>query len=182
MSSAPLSPNDLVDASRAGRPALLSLVGNTPLVPMNRLCPNPRGKLLAKLECFNPGGSVKDRIALSMIEHAEQTGELTRGKTILEATSGNTGIGLAMVAAVKGYPILLTMSEGVSLERRKILSALGAEIMLTPAALSTDGAIEAAYDLAAREPDRYFITDQYNNDANILAHYNGTGLEVWEQT
>jgi cysteinyl-tRNA synthetase len=182
MSKNPLSPEELVDASRAGRPALLSLVGNTPLVPMNRLNPNPRVRLLAKLECFNPGGSVKDRVALSMIEHAERTGELTRGKTILEATSGNTGIGLAMVAAVKGYPILLAMSEGVSLERRKILSALGAELLLTPAELATDGAIEAAYELAGREPERYFITDQYNNEANILAHYDGTGPEVWAQT
>jgi cysteinyl-tRNA synthetase len=175
-------PADTVDATRSGRPALLDLVGNTPLVPITRLNPNPRVRLLAKLECFNPGGSVKDRIALTMIEHAESEGELTRDKTILEATSGNTGIGLAMVAAVKGYRILLVMSEGVSLERRKILAALGAEFLLTPADQGTDGAIETAYDLAGRESDRYFLTDQFNNEANLLAHYNGTGLEIWQQT
>jgi len=177
-----LSTSELVDATRAGRPALLQLVGNTPLVPMSRITPNPRVKLLAKLESFNPGGSVKDRVALSMIEHAERTGELTRDKTILEATSGNTGIGLATVAAVKGYRIVLAMSEGASLERRKILTALGAELMLTPAELGTDGAIELAYDLALKEPQRYFLTDQYNNEANLLAHYDGTSLEIWRQT
>jgi cysteinyl-tRNA synthetase len=178
----PLSPDDLVDAARAGRPALLQLVGNTPLVPLNRINPNPRVELLAKLESFNPGGSIKDRIALAMIEHAERRGELTPEKTILEATSGNTGIGLAMVAAVKGYRCLLAMSEGVSLERRKILAALGAEFLLTPAELGTDGAIETAYELAGNEPDRYYLTDQYNNEANILAHYDGTAPEIWRQT
>jgi len=188
-----LSTNDLIEATRAGRPALLRLVGDTPLVPLDRINPNPKVRLLAKLESFNPGGSIKDRIALSMIEAAERRGELTPGqsggvagrtgtKTILEATSGNTGIGLAMVAAVKGYRCLLAMSEGVSLERRKILAALGAEFLLTPAELGTDGAIERAYALAAEEPDRYHLTDQYNNEANILAHYDGTALEILRQT
>jgi len=164
------------------RQGILRLIGNTPLVPMVRLNPNPRVKLYAKLECFNPGGSVKDRIALSMIEHAEQSGELTRAKTILEATSGNTGIGLAMVASIKGYRILLVMSEGASLERRKILTALGADMHLTPAELGTDGAIEVAYELAAKEPDTYYLTDQYNNRANVMAHYHGTAVEIWQQT
>ncbi len=176
-----LTPNEMVDASRAGT-GLLRLVGNTPLIPMDRLNPNPRVKLLAKLECLNPGGSVKDRPALYMIEAAERSGELTHDKMILEATSGNTGIGLAMVAAAKGYRILLAMSEGASLERRKILAALGAELTLTPAELSTDGAIEVAYELAEQEPQRYFITDQYNNPANMLAHYEGTAPEIWQQT
>ena len=170
------------EAEKIKRPGILSLIGNTPLVPIMRLNPNPKVELYAKLECNNPGGSVKDRIALSMIEHAEKAGELTKSKILLEATSGNTGIGLAMVAAVKGYKILLVMSEGASIERRKILTALGAEMLLTPADLGTDGAIEVAYEMAGKEPDRYFLTDQYNNPANIMAHYNGTAVELWEQT
>jgi cysteinyl-tRNA synthetase len=157
-------------------------VGNTPLIPVKTINPNPKVEVYAKVESFNPGGSVKDRIALAMIEHAERSGDLTPDKTIREATSGNTGIGLAMVAAIKGYKILLAMSEGVSLERRKILAALGAEFLLTPAALGTDGAIEVAYEMAGKEPDRYYLTDQYNNEANILAHYNGTAMEIWQQT
>jgi cysteinyl-tRNA synthetase len=161
---------------------LLDTIGNTPLVEIKRLNPNPKVKLLAKLESFNPGGSVKDRIAKSMIDTAEASGALTREKTILEATSGNTGIGLALVCAIKGYRLLLTMSEAVSVERRKILMALGAEIRLTPARLGTDGAIEEAYRLARENPETYFITDQFNNEANWKAHYNGTGKEIWEQT
>ncbi len=164
------------------RPGVLALIGNTPIVPIRRINPNPKVELYAKLERANPGGSVKDRIALYMIEEAERSGQLTRGKTILEATSGNTGIGLAMVAAIKGYPILLAMSEGVSVERRKILAALGAEFLLTPADQGTDGAIERAYGLAAGEPERFFMPDQYNNCANVLAHYETTAPEVWEQT
>lgn len=164
------------------RPGLLSLVGNTPLVPIRRVNPNPKVEIFAKLERNNPGGSVKDRIALYMIEDGEHSGQLTRGKTILEATSGNTGIGLATVAAIKGYPILLAMSEGVSAERRKILAALGAEFLLTPADQGTDGAIERVYGLIAEQPERFFLADQYNNPANILAHYETTAPEIWEQT
>ena len=164
------------------RPGLLSLVGNTPLVPITKLNPNPRVRLLAKVEKSNPGGSIKDRIGLWMIEAAEAAGTLTPGKTIIEPTSGNTGIGLAMVASVKGYPIVLAMSEGVSVERRKILSAMGAEFLLTPASEGTDGAIERAYELAANEPEKYFLPDQFNNPANPLAHYHGTALEIWRQT
>ncbi|MEW6265056.1 MAG: cysteine--tRNA ligase [Thermodesulfobacteriota bacterium] len=161
---------------------LLNLIGRTPLVEIKRLRPRPGVKILAKLEYFNPGGSVKDRIAKSMIEAGEAGGELTPGKTIIEATSGNTGIGLALVAAVKGYRLLLTMSESASLERRQILGALGAEIMLTPGHLGTDGAIEEVYRLAREHPDKYFLPDQFNNPANVEAHYQGTGLEIWEQT
>jgi len=178
----PPSLPEIVDGARAASPGLLHLVGNTPLVPLRRVNPNPKVELLAKVESFNPGGSVKDRIALAMIDRAERSGELTPDKTILEATSGNTGIGLAMVAAVKGYRILLAMSEGVSLERRKILAALGADFLLTPAEQGTDGAIEVAYEMAGKEPDRYYLTDQYNNEANILAHYDGTAMEIWRQT
>jgi cysteinyl-tRNA synthetase len=160
----------------------LDLVGNTPLVRFRHLRPNPDVEIWAKLECANPGGSVKDRIAKSMIEAAEASGELTRDKIILEATSGNTGIGLALVGTVKGYKVLLAMSEAVSQERCQILSALGASFLRTPARLGTDGAIEAVYRLHRKEPGRYFIPDQYNNPANPLAHYNGTALEIWEQT
>jgi cysteinyl-tRNA synthetase len=176
-------------AQRFGSP--LELIGNTPIVPIRRLpipgTDRPVGEkaaveVWAKIEGFNPGGSIKDRIALSMIEDAEKRGALTKDKIILEATSGNTGIGLALVAAVKGYRIQLTMSEGVSVERRKILAAYGAEFILTEAKMGTDGAIERAYDLADKEPDRYFLTDQYNNPANPLAHYDGTAPEIWEQT
>jgi cysteinyl-tRNA synthetase len=161
---------------------VLQLIGNTPLVSLSGLNPNPRVELWGKLEGCNPGGSIKDRIALSMIEAAEESGQLKPGMTILEATSGNTGIGLAMVSAIKGYKLLLTMSEAVSIERRKILAAYGAEFLLTPGKLGTDGAIERAYDLADEQPERYVLVDQYNNPANPLAHYNGTAPEIWEQT
>jgi len=161
---------------------VLQLVGNTPLVRINRLNTNPRVLVYAKLEARNPGGSIKDRIALQMVEEAERRGELTPGKTIIEATSGNTGIGLAVVAAVKGYKIILAMSETASQERQKILKALGAEIMLTPGALGTDGAIERVYELVREFPDRYYLPDQFNNEANWKAHYFGTGREIWEQT
>ncbi|MBW2093888.1 MAG: cysteine--tRNA ligase [Deltaproteobacteria bacterium] len=161
---------------------ILGQIGNTPLVPIKNLFRKKGVEILAKLECFNPGGSVKDRPALYMIEEAEHKGELTREKTILEATSGNTGIGLALVAAVKGYRILLTMSESVSEERVKILRALGAEIVFTPARLSTDGAIEHVYRLVREEPERYWLADQFNNEANWKAHYYGTATEIMEQT
>jgi len=144
--------------------------------------PNPDVTILAKLEYLNPGGSIKDRAALSMIEAAERSGRLTPDKTVVEATSGNTGIGLALVCAIKGYKLLLTMAETASVERQKILRARGAEIRLTPGHLGTDGAIEEAYRLAREYPDTYFITDQFNNDANWQAHYYGTANEIWEQT
>jgi cysteinyl-tRNA synthetase len=160
----------------------LELIGNTPLVRFRHICPNPNVEIWAKLENGNPGGSVKDRIAKSMIEAAEASGDLSKDKIILEATSGNTGIGLALVGGMKGYRVLLAMSEAVSQERCQILSALGADFLRTPARLGTDGAIEAVYRLHRREPGKYYIPDQYNNPANPLAHYNGTALEIWEQT
>lgn len=161
---------------------ILGMIGHTPLVEIRRLKPPGRVRIFAKLESSNPGGSVKDRTALYMIEGAEKRGELTRGKTILEATSGNTGIGLALIAALKGYKLLLMMSEAASEERKKILRALGAELRLTPAALGTDGAIEAAYQLVRDHPDQYFLTDQFNNEDNVAAHYYGTAEEIWRQT
>lgn len=162
--------------------SILNHIGNTPLVEIRRLNPNPNVRILAKLEYLNPGGSIKDRPALSMIEEGERAGELTPGKTVIEATSGNTGIGLAMVCSVKGYRLLLAMSEAASVERQQILRARGAEILLTPGHLGTDGAIEEVYRLARENPDAYFMTDQFNNPANWMAHYNGTAVELWDQT
>ncbi len=162
--------------------SILDHIGNTPLIEIRHLNPNPNVRILAKLEYLNPGGSIKDRPALSMIEAGERSGKLTPGKTVIEATSGNTGIGLAMVCSVKGYPLLLAMSESASVERQKILKARGAEIMLTPGHMGTDGAIEEVYRLARENPDTYFMTDQYNNPANWQAHYDGTAVEIWKQT
>ncbi len=161
---------------------VLECIGNTPLIRINRMNPNPKVTLYAKFEAKNPAGSIKDRTALYMIESAEREGVLKPGKIIVEATSGNTGIGLAMVAAVKGYRVLLAMPETASLERQKILKALGAELLLTPGSMGTDGAIEEVYNLVRENPDRYFMADQYNNPANPAAHYYGTGPEIYEQT
>ncbi len=160
---------------------ILELMGETPIVRLNRLNPNPRVEIYVKLEYFNPGGSVKDRPALAMIEAAEREGLLTPGKTVIEATSGNTGIGLALVCAVKGYRLLCAMSESASLERQRILKALGAELLLTPAHLGTDGAIEEVYRLAREHPDKYFLVDQFNNPHNPVSHKE-TAREIFEQT
>ena len=162
--------------------SILDAIGNTPMVEIRRLNPNPKVRILAKLEYMNPGGSIKDRPALYMIEAGETSGELTPEKTVIEATSGNTGIGLALVCAVKGYKLLLAMSESASMERRKILKARGAEILLTPGHMGTDGAIEEVYRLVREHPDTYFMADQYNTEANWKAHYHGTAVEIWEQT
>lgn len=162
--------------------SILDTIGNTPLVEIKKLNPNPKVKILAKLEYLNPGGSIKDRAAIFMIKAGEKSGELTTNKTVIEATSGNTGIGLALVCSIKGYKLLLTMSESASVERQKILKARGADILLTPSHLGTDGAIEEAYRLARENPEIYFMTDQFNNPANWQAHYYGTAEEIWEQT
>jgi cysteine synthase B len=161
---------------------ILQCIGNTPLVGIEGLNPNPKVKLLAKLEGNNPGGSVKDRIALYMIGAAEKNGSLTRDKIILEATSGNTGIGLAMVASAKKFRLKLTMPACVSLERRRILEAFGAELILTPSEEGTDGAIKLAHKILAEDPDKYFMPNQFDNEANVLAHYETTGKEIIEQT
>jgi len=161
---------------------ILDTIGNTPIVPIRHLNRNDKVTIVAKLESFNPGGSIKDRIALSMIEAAENSGNLTKDKVIVEATSGNTGIGLALVAAIKGYRVLLTMSDSVSEERKRILKALGADLRYTSSRLGTDGAIEEAYSLVREEPGKYWLADQFNNESNWKAHYHGTALEIWEQT
>ena len=161
---------------------IIDSIGNTPLVEISRLNPNKKIKIMAKIESANPGGSIKDRAALFMIEGAEKRGALTPDKIILEATSGNTGIGLAMIAAAKGYKLCLTLPESASEERKKILRALGAELHFTPANQGTDGAIEVAYKMLRENPDKYFGTDQFNNEDNIAAHYYGTAQEIWDQT
>lgn len=161
---------------------ILEAIGNTPLIRINRLFSDEKVQIYGKLESANPGGSVKERISLSMIEAGEKSGELTKDRIVLEATSGNTGIGLAMVCAAKGYRCQLVMPESASIERRKIMNAYGAEIILTPAAKSTDGAIEKAYLMAREHPDLYFLTDQFNNEANWRAHFEHTAPEIWQQT
>ena len=161
---------------------LLESIGNTPLVKLVNLNPNPRVAIYAKVEGNNPGGSVKDRAALFMIQKAENTGELTREKAIVEATSGNMGIALAMIGAVKGYRVKLFMPECVSVERRRILEAFGADIILTPAKEGTDGAIRRAQEFVKNEPEKYYLPDQFSNEANVLAHYMTTGPEILEQT
>lgn len=162
--------------------SIINAIGNTPLVRIRRLNPNKKVEILAKLESFNPGGSVKDRAALYMIDGAENRGELSKDKIILEATSGNTGIGLAFIAAARGYRLCLAMPESASEERKKILKAMGAELILTPAPLGTDGSIEEAYNLLRKNPGKYYGPDQFNNIDNVMAHYYGTGEEIWQQT
>jgi cysteine synthase B len=161
---------------------ILQCIGNTPLSLIENINPNPRVKLYLKLEGNNPGGSVKDRIALFMIENAEKNGSLTRDKIILEATSGNTGIGLAMVGSAKRYRVKLTMPACVSIERRRVLEAFGAELILSPSAESTDGAIRLAHRIFSEDPNLYFMPNQFDNPANIQAHYETTGGEIIEQT
>jgi len=162
--------------------SVIDAIGNTPIVEITKMNPVKGVKIFAKLEYMNPGGSVKDRPALYMINAAEKSGELTKDKIVIEATSGNTGIGLAMICAVKGYKLALTMAENASEERKNILRARGAQIILTPRHLGSDGAIEEAYRLARENPDKYFLTDQYNNESNWKAHYETTGPEIFEQT
>ncbi len=161
---------------------ILDTIGSTPLVPINHMSPNPAVEIWAKLEGFNPTGSIKDRIALAMVEQAEADGSLTPGKTIIEATSGNTGIGLAMIGTVKGYDVVIVMSEAVSIERRRMIEAFGGKIVLTPAAEGTDGAIRKTAAMIAEQPDKYFNPNQFMNVYNKLAHYRTTAEEIWQQT
>ncbi|MCM2266131.1 MAG: cysteine synthase family protein [Desulfuromonadales bacterium] len=162
--------------------SLPAAIGNTPLVALARLNPNPAVRLLAKLEGNNPGGSVKDRTAWWMIRQAEADGLLTPEKTILEPTSGNTGIALAMLGAARGYRVRLVMPECVSMERRAVLEAYGAELVLSPACEATDGAIRLAHRFLAEDPARYFMPNQYDNPANPAVHFETTGPEIWQQT
>ena len=161
---------------------VLTAIGNTPLVPIRRIHSNPSVQILVKLEGNNPGGSVKDRPALYMVRAAEASGELTPGKTILEPTSGNTGIALAMIGAAKGYPVTLTLPGCVSIERHRVLEAFGAEVVVTPPQESTDGAIRRAHEMMAEEPGKYYMPNQFANPNNWLAHYETTGPEIWDQT
>jgi cysteine synthase len=156
--------------------SLLELVGNTPLVELTRLSP-PGVRIYAKLEGQNPTGSIKDRVALAMIEAAEASGELEPGRALLEPTSGNTGISLALVARLKGYSLTCVVPENVTQERLRLLRLYGAEIVTTPGVEGSNGAVRAALELAEREP-RYFLPFQYGNDANPRAHYEGTGAEI----
>ena len=162
---------------------VVSAIGNTPLVELTRLNPRrPAVRVFAKLEGNNPGGSSKDRPAYWMVKGAEESGRLTPERTILEATSGNTGISLAMIGAAKGYRVTLCMAASVSLERRSVIEALGASVILTPAHERTDGAIRRARQLLTEYPDRYYMPDQFQSEDNVLAHYESTGPEVFAQT
>ncbi|MCL2136438.1 MAG: cysteine synthase family protein [Coriobacteriia bacterium] len=163
-------------------PTILDTIGNTPLVRINVLNPNPGVELYAKVEGFNPTGSIKDRIALKMIEQAEEEGTLSKDQIIIEATSGNTGIGLAMIGAVKGYKVLIVMSSAVSIERQKMIKAFGSEIYLTDPELGTDGAIMKTAELIEAEPDKYFHPNQFSNEYNKISHYETTAEEIWQQT
>jgi cysteine synthase B len=162
--------------------SILQLVGNTPMVKVNHLNPNPNLKLYVKLEKFNPGGSVKDRIAKKMIEQAEEEGVLTREKTVIEPTSGNTGIGLALVCAVKGYKLCLVMPETMTMERRKMLIAYGAKIILSDGSKGMNGAEDLARRIVEKSPDKYFMPNQFANRYNVLAHYETTAEEIWRDT
>jgi len=177
-----ISTTAAAESLKSRAPLLINSIGNTPLIDISALVGKPGIKLLAKLEGSNPGGSVKDRPALYMINKAEESGELTSDKIILEPTSGNTGIAIAMIGAAKGYKVKLVMPACVSMERRGILEAYGAETVLSPGCQMTDGAIRLAHKILAEEPDCYFMPNQYSNPNNPLAHYETTAPEIMEQT
>jgi S-sulfo-L-cysteine synthase (O-acetyl-L-serine-dependent) len=163
--------------------SVLERIGNTPLLRLERVGHEfAHIEFYAKAEWFNPGGSVKDRPALSMIQAGLASGDLRAGKTIIDATSGNTGIAYAMIAASLGYPVKLCLPDSASIERKRILNAFGAELVITPGDAGTDGAIRQVKEIVAREPEKYFYPDQYGNPANWQAHYRGTANEIWQQT
>ena len=161
---------------------ILSSIGNTPLVELKNINISSKVRIFCKLEGCNPGGSVKDRPAYFMIKKAEESGELKKGKVILEPTSGNTGIALAMIGAAKGYPVTLVMPGCVSVERSRILEAMGAVVILTPAKEGTDGAIRKANDIVQNDPEKYYMPNQFGNENNSLSHYETTGPEIFAQT
>lgn len=161
---------------------ILQTIGNTPLVKINKLNPNKNAVIYAKVEGVNPTGSIKDRIALSMIEQAEAEGKLKPGKTIIEPTSGNTGVALAMIGAIKGYDVEIVMSDNVSVERRQMIRAFGGKVTLSEGKYGTDGAIRLARELVKANPEKYFMPDQFTNQYNKIAHYKTTGDEIWKQT
>lgn len=160
---------------------ITELIGKTPIVKMNRLTKQDEATIYAKLEWYNIGGSIKDRMALNLIEYAEAAGKINKEKIILEATSGNAGISLAMIAAAKGYRMTIVMPESVSVERRRLIKAYGAELVLSPGKKGTGGAIEMKEKMLQESPDKYINIDQFKEPANILAHYQTTGKELWEQ-
>jgi len=162
--------------------SIVNAIGHTPLVELKRVNPNPKVKVFAKLEGDNPGGSIKDRPAWCMIREAIESGDLTKGKTILEPTSGNTGIALAMIGASEGFRVKLTLPGCVSTERRHVLEAYGAEVEITPCDEGTDGAIRRAHEIVAKYPDQYYMPNQFANPNNWRAHYETTGPEIFEQT
>ena len=162
--------------------SITDLIGNTPLVELNRLTEGLEARVVAKLEFFNPGSSVKDRIAVSMVEAAEKAGKIHKNTVIVEATSGNTGIGLAMVCAARGYKLAITMPESMSKERRMLLRAFGAELILTPAVEGMGGAIAKAQALVDEHPDVYFMPRQFDNEANPQVHRETTAEEIWRDT
>jgi cysteine synthase B len=161
---------------------ILQTIGNTPIVRINKLNPNKNTTIYAKLEGLNPSGSIKDRIALSMIQQAEISGKLIKGKTIIEPTSGNTGVALAMIGSLKGYDVEIVMSSAVSVERRQMIKAFGGIVTLTDGKLGTDGAIRKAREMVKEDPEKYFMPDQFSNEFNKIAHYRTTGEEIWKQT
>src|SRR3989442_6037832 len=183
-SLAPLAPPTAPTEGPLAALSVARLVGNTPLVEIRHVRDGvaPGVRILAKLEGFNPGGSVKDRPALKMIEDGLARGLLVAGKTIIDSTSGNTGIALAMVGAALGYPVKLLMPENVSLERKRVVAAFGAEVVYGDPLEGSDGAIRLCRKILAEDPERYFKPDQYNNPANVQAHYETTGPEIWRQT
>jgi len=161
---------------------ILQLIGNTPLVEIKRLNPNPAVQMYVKLEKNNPGGSIKDRVALYMIEQAERSGLLHSGKTVIEPTSGNTGIGIALVCRAKGYDTVIVMPETMSMERRQVLISFGAKVLLSDGAKGMDGAEDMAREIAEKNPDKYYMPNQFANQANVLAHYETTAPEIWRDT
>jgi len=185
----PIATSDDASSAEVRKPqgptgrSVLELIGNTPLLRLSRIGSEfPNVEFFAKAEWFNPGGSVKDRPALSMIQEGLASGALRPGKTIIDATSGNTGIAYAMIGAALGYPVRLCLPDSASHERKRILGALGAELVITSGDEGTDGAIRRVHEIVAAEPEKYFYPDQYSNPANWQAHYRTTAMEIWEQT
>jgi S-sulfo-L-cysteine synthase (O-acetyl-L-serine-dependent) len=175
-------PETVIDRSKFGQSSL-ERIGNTPLLRLERITRDMHNlQLLGKAEWYNPGGSVKDRAAFNIVKEGRRSGNFYAGKILLDSTSGNTGIAYAMIGAAEGFPVTLCMPENVSVERKRILLAYGANIVYTDPADGSDGAITAARELYAREPEKYFYADQYSNPANWQAHYHGTAEEIWQQT
>ncbi len=178
-----LPETDLVPRAAKLGERSVSLIGNTPLLRLERIAREfPNVQLLGKAEWYNPGGSVKDRAAFNIVSEGWRSGKFARGKILLDSTSGNTGIAYAMIGAAEGFPVTLCMPENVSPERKRILFAYGANIIYTPADEGSDGAIRVAREMYAKERDKYYYADQYSNDANWKAHYYGTAEEIWRQT